>query len=74
MVDVKASNVKLRDRAARIIATIVGCSREESFQHLEAADGVVKTAVIMARFNIDKEQAEAQLADVDGHLDRLLDP
>jgi len=74
MVDVRSSNAKLRDRAARIIATILACSREQAFTWLDAADGNTKTAVVMGRLQLDRHSAEARLRAVDGHLDRLLDP
>ena len=38
MVALRASNEKLRDRAARIIA-VVPCEREDAFRYLEEADG-----------------------------------
>ena len=45
MVDVRATNDKLRDRAARIVATLTGLSRDESFALLDRAGGSVKQAI-----------------------------
>ena len=72
MVDLRATNDKLCDRAARIIATLTGLSREASFHLLERAGGVVKTAVAMERLGIDREEAEARLQREHGRLDRVL--
>jgi N-acetylmuramic acid 6-phosphate etherase len=47
MVDVRATNNKLTDRAARIIATLTGLARDESLALLDRAGGAVKTAVVM---------------------------
>jgi N-acetylmuramic acid 6-phosphate etherase len=44
MVDVNPSNVKLRDRAVRIIAELTGCSRDESKAALIHSGWIVKKA------------------------------
>jgi N-acetylmuramic acid 6-phosphate etherase len=44
MVDVNPSNVKLRDRAVRIIAELTGCSRDESKAALIRSGWIVKKA------------------------------
>lgn len=72
MVDVRATNAKLRDRAARIVATLTGLDRAASFVLLDRADGSAKTAVVMGRLGIDRTTAEARLAVVAGCLDRIL--
>lgn len=71
MVDVRASNDKLRDRAARIIATLTGLDRQESFSLLDSAGGAVKTAIVMHRNGVDRRKAESMLAAADQRLDRL---
>lgn len=72
MVDVRASNAKLRDRAARIISQLTGLSRDHSFDLLDRAGGSVKTAVLMSRTGIDRGAAEARLLRVDGRLSAAL--
>lgn len=72
MVDLRATNAKLRDRAARIIATLTGLSRDDSFSLLESAGGAVKTAVAMSRLNIDRSEAERRLEQAAGRLDLVL--
>lgn len=68
MVDVRASNEKLRDRAARIIATLTGVSRDESFSLLDRAGGSAKSAIVMHRLNIDRTEAERRLELANGTL------
>ena len=72
MVDLRATNQKLRDRAARIVAELTGLVREESFALLERAGGAVKTAVVMHRLGIAREQAEQRLKAAGGRLDQAL--
>jgi N-acetylmuramic acid 6-phosphate etherase len=72
MVDVRATNAKLRDRAARIVALLTGLDRPASFTALDHAGGSAKTAVVMQRLGLDRSAAESRLATVDGRLDRAL--
>jgi len=72
MVDLRATNDKLRDRAARIIVTLTGLSRDESFQLLEAAGNSVKTAIVMYELNVTRGHADKLLAENSGRLDRVL--
>jgi N-acetylmuramic acid 6-phosphate etherase len=72
MVDVRATNAKLRDRAARIVATLTGLSRDECFDLLEHAGGAVKTAVVMQRLGIGREEAEGRLSGAGGRLGAAL--
>lgn len=45
MVDVHATNDKLRDRARRIIMTATGCDSEKALKALDAAEGHAKKAI-----------------------------
>ncbi|MFC1781615.1 N-acetylmuramic acid 6-phosphate etherase [Planctomycetota bacterium] len=47
MVDLKATNEKLRDRSERIIMEVTGLSRTKAKKLLEEAQGKVKTAIVM---------------------------
>jgi N-acetylmuramic acid 6-phosphate etherase len=73
MVDVRASNVKLRDRAARIIASLTDAQRDDAFALLEAAGGQVKVAVVMRRCGVDAPTAEALLAAHGGRLGEIIE-
>jgi N-acetylmuramic acid 6-phosphate etherase len=74
MVDLRATNAKLRDRGARVIATLTGLSREDSFTLLDRAGGAVKTAIVMHHHHLDRPAAEALLTQHAGRLDRALAP
>ena len=67
MVNVQPTNVKLRDRAARIIATLTGLDTSGAEALLERA-GSVKTAVVMNKLRLSREAAEARLATAKGRL------
>jgi N-acetylmuramic acid 6-phosphate etherase len=73
MVDLKASNAKLRDRAARIVSTLTGASRGEALTLLDACDGEVKVAVASRRLGLTPEGAREALARNGMRLDRVLD-
>jgi N-acetylmuramic acid 6-phosphate etherase len=48
MVQMRATNAKLRCRGEAIVSTIAGCTGAEAARHLDAAGGDVKTAVLLA--------------------------
>jgi N-acetylmuramic acid 6-phosphate etherase len=48
MVNLMADNIKLRDRAARIVAAISGRGTDEAARLLEKSGGAVKTAILLA--------------------------
>jgi N-acetylmuramic acid 6-phosphate etherase len=73
MVDVRASNAKLQDRAARIVSALVGCDRDSAFALLKAAGDSAKTAIVMGSQGCDRISAEALLTQAGGRLDHLLD-
>ena len=72
MVDLKATNAKLRDRAERIVMEAAALGRPAAAVVLAAADGDVKTAIVMARLQLDFAAAGAALQGAQGHLRPLL--
>ena len=68
MVDLRAWNDKLVDRSQRIVMETTGLGREEARGVIEAADGRVKTAIVMARLRISRDEAERQLEQHGGRL------
>jgi N-acetylmuramic acid 6-phosphate etherase len=68
MVDLRAWNEKLVDRGQRIVMETTGLDRTSARRVIEAADGSVKTAIVMARRNVAKEEAEQLLAQHHGRL------
>lgn len=67
MVNVQPTNVKLRDRAARIIATLTDLPHDQAATLLDQA-GSVKTAIVMQRLNLSRADAEKKLAQAKGRL------
>jgi N-acetylmuramic acid 6-phosphate etherase len=72
MVDLVATNAKLRARALRLVRELTGLSDEEAREVLSAADGSVKTAVVMARRHLNASEARTLLEQEHGFLRRIL--
>ncbi|WP_225182110.1 N-acetylmuramic acid 6-phosphate etherase [Pectobacterium aroidearum] len=72
MVDVKATNVKLLDRACRIVVEATGAEREKARQALVLADNEVKPAILMLLANIDVTVARERLKQHNGYLREAL--
>ncbi|MEU0281626.1 N-acetylmuramic acid 6-phosphate etherase [Streptomyces sp. NPDC088147] len=68
MVDVRASNEKLRARSRRIVSLATGASDDEIEAALAATDGEVKNAILTILGAVDGPTAAALLTDSDGHL------
>ncbi len=68
MVDVTASNAKLRRRALRLVCELGGVDEAQASALLERANGSVKVAVVMQRFALDAGAARERLASVRGSL------
>jgi len=72
MVDLRASNEKLRDRGARIISTVTGIAKEPAAGLLRRADGHVKVAIVMHERGVDVENAKALLEAAGGALRKAI--
>ncbi len=68
MVDLAATNQKLWDRGARIVATLTGLDRAAAMELLKKAEGHVKPAILMHRQGIDLPEARRRLAAASGRL------
>jgi N-acetylmuramic acid 6-phosphate etherase len=68
MVDVRASNEKLRARSRRIVALATGASDEEIERALAATDGEVKNAILTILGGVDGPTAARLLEESEGHL------
>ncbi len=68
MVDLRATNDKLRDRAARIVSAVCGVDRDTAFTLLDRAGGHAKVASVMGRHGIDRAAAEQLLERHGGRL------
>jgi N-acetylmuramic acid 6-phosphate etherase len=72
MVDVRSSNDKLRDRAARIIMALTEVDRTTALALLHSAHGEAKVAIVMHRLQLSYEQALQVLERSLGRLDVAL--
>lgn len=73
MVDVHASNAKLRERATRMVVQLAEVSHDEARAALESADWAVSVAVIALRLGIPPAEAKAVLEAAGGRLRDALD-
>jgi len=73
MIDVRPTNAKLRQRAARIVAAVAEIPAEEARLLLEAAGYETKTAIVMALARLDADAARRRLAASAGQVRRALD-
>ena len=68
MVDVHATNEKLRERVRRIVRQATGASEEDADEALEAAEGSAKVAIVALLAGIDADAARARLAEAGGSI------
>ncbi|MFJ8107463.1 N-acetylmuramic acid 6-phosphate etherase [Streptomyces sp. NPDC096132] len=68
MVDVRASNEKLRARSRRIVALATGAADREIEAALAATDGEVKDAILVLLAGVDGPTAARLLEESGGHL------
>ncbi|QOV37529.1 N-acetylmuramic acid 6-phosphate etherase [Streptomyces ferrugineus] len=73
MVDVRASNDKLRARSRRIVALATGAADTDIERALTEAGGEVKTAILILLADVDGATANGLLAAADGHLRAALE-
>lgn len=68
MVNVQPKNVKLGDRALRIIADEVGVERVRAAELLDASGRSVKTAIVMGKLGASRSDAEELLRHAGGRV------
>jgi len=68
MVDLRATNVKLKDRSIRIVSGITGLDRERAESLLARCDGEVKTAIVSQALGVEKIEAQLRLKVAGGRL------
>jgi len=73
MVNVQPKNVKLVDRARRILAQACNVTYERAAELLEASGNNVRAAILMAKTGAGREEAEQRLAAAQGSITRALD-
>ncbi len=73
MVDMRATNVKLRDRAARIVMAAAAVDREQAEAALAQCDWRCKTAIVMLRLGISAFEADRRLEATGGWVRAALE-
>jgi N-acetylmuramic acid 6-phosphate etherase len=68
MVDLRATNSKLQDRAQRIVSTLTGLPKEQCAELLKQADGHVKLAIVMQKCSLTAAEARERLEKACGKL------
>jgi len=71
MVDLRATNNKLRDRSERILMEVCGIDREGARRLLDAAGGRVKTAIVMHKLGVGVDEAQKALEEGGGVIRRV---
>jgi N-acetylmuramic acid 6-phosphate etherase len=72
MVDLQVNNVKLKDRAERMLITVTDLDRDAAGRLLDEAKGNVKTAIIMQKLQIDYNDAMKKLDEYEGFVRKVL--
>jgi len=72
MVNVQPKNVKLVDRARRIIAQAAGVSYERAGELLADSGNSVRAAILMGKTGMDREEADRRLAAAGGKIAKAL--
>jgi N-acetylmuramic acid 6-phosphate etherase len=72
MVDLRATNNKLRDRSERILMEVCEVDRPRARHLLEASGGIVKTAIVMHFLDVSRDEAEAALDAAGGVIRRAV--
>jgi len=73
MVDLQVTCRKLQDRGERILMATAGVERERARELLSDADGHVKTALVMAKLQVDAAEARRRLEAAGGVVATVLE-
>lgn len=73
MVDLRATNVKLKARSIRIVATITGLNEQQASEQLARCDEEVKTAIVASKRTVDATAARELLKRSQGKLRQALE-
>ncbi|VYU66994.1 N-acetylmuramic acid 6-phosphate etherase [Clostridium tertium] len=72
MVDVRATNEKLVERAKRIVCEATGVTREEAGKYLEETNSDVKLSIFMILSKLEQEEARKVLENSKGYIAEAL--
>jgi N-acetylmuramic acid 6-phosphate etherase len=72
MVDLRATNSKLRARTNRIVRVLTGLSMQEADELLKRCGGELKTALVVRLGDLEPEEARAKLTAANGQVRQAL--
>ncbi len=72
MIDVKPTNIKLKDRAVRIVSQVAGVEKNIALQMLENNGYKIKEAVLQLKYGVPFETAEIMLSKNNGILSKAM--
>jgi N-acetylmuramic acid 6-phosphate etherase len=72
MVDLRATNVKLKARTNRIVRHLLGVEAEAADGLLSRCDGELKTALVVGRTGLSPDDARRRLGEVGGRVGEVL--
>jgi N-acetylmuramic acid 6-phosphate etherase len=72
MVDLRATSRKLAERAKRLVMMTVGVDYDRAAKLLDESGGRVKTAIVIGRLGVTREEAESRLAKASGWVRQAL--
>jgi N-acetylmuramic acid 6-phosphate etherase len=68
MIDLQMTNLKLRERAKRIVMIITGVSYDEATDYLTKSSSHVRTAIVMIKASVSLEEARQRLINSNGFV------
>lgn len=72
MVDMKATNLKLEERAKQIVIQATNCDYEKAEMTLKASNQSIKVAIVMILSNVDEEVARHLIEENQGFIRKCL--
>ncbi len=73
MVDVQPTNLKLRQRALRIVASATGLNLQQAGELLQSCEGEVKTAIVAELARISPDMARERLRETGGYVRKAVE-
>lgn len=73
MVDLRATNQKLKARTNRILRQLLNVDADDANSLLAQCDGELKTAIVVGRTGLTPDEARARLLEVHGRISEVLE-
>lgn len=73
MVDMKPTNLKLKERAKRIVMESTGCDAETAAKILEETEYSIKEAIVMVMTGVSREEAKRRIIENKGFIRKCIE-